>query len=96
MLHKIIQASSGDRILYVGDHVYSDVLATKKKVAWRTCLIIPELSAEITALKKSRKMNDILQKLLREQFVIENEVVKFVSHFMVYVLLLFILIHILR
>lgn len=79
MLHKIIQASSGDRILYVGDHVYSDVLATKKKVAWRTCLIIPELGAEITALKKSRRINDVLQKLLREQFVIENELDEFES-----------------
>jgi hypothetical protein len=74
MLHRLLQVNSGDRILYVGDHVYSDVLATKRKLAWRTCLIIPELSAEITALKASRRLQDELVRLLREQFVVESEV----------------------
>ena len=33
----------GDRMLYVGDHIYGDVLRAKKESAWRTLMIIQEL-----------------------------------------------------
>ena len=65
--------------MYVGDHVYADVLASKRKLAWRTCLIIPELSSEIIAHKRSRKLNKGILGLRREQFTIENQVSKFFS-----------------
>ena len=42
-LHKIMQISSGEKVLYVGDHMYSDILRSKRSLGWRTCLIIPEL-----------------------------------------------------
>ncbi len=31
-------AAAGDRILYVGDHIYGDVLRAKKDSAWRTMM----------------------------------------------------------
>jgi len=34
---------SGERILYVGDHIYGDILRSKKSSLWRTAMIIPEL-----------------------------------------------------
>jgi 5'-nucleotidase len=37
----------GERILYVGDHIYGDILRSKKSSLWRTCLIIEELEAEL-------------------------------------------------
>lgn len=37
----------GDRVLYVGDHIYGDVLRAKKHSAWRTAMIIQELEAEL-------------------------------------------------
>ncbi len=37
----------GDHILYVGDHIYGDILKTKKSSAWRTMLIIEELEREL-------------------------------------------------
>jgi len=37
----------GDRILYVGDHIYGDIVKSKKTSLWRTCLIIEELEEEI-------------------------------------------------
>jgi HAD superfamily 5'-nucleotidase-like hydrolase len=40
----------GDRILYVGDHIYGDILRSKKHSGWRTALIIEELEDEITHL----------------------------------------------
>jgi len=41
----------GDRVLYVGDHIYGDVLRAKKESAWRTAMIIQEMDAEQMALE---------------------------------------------
>ena len=38
---------SGERVLYVGDHIYGDILKSKKSSLWRTCMIIQELEEEI-------------------------------------------------
>jgi len=38
---------SGDEVLYVGDHIYGDVLRTKKETAWRTMMIVQEMADEI-------------------------------------------------
>jgi len=42
--------ASGDQILYVGDHIYGDVLRAKKDSAWRTMMIIQEMDHEIGTL----------------------------------------------
>jgi HAD superfamily 5'-nucleotidase-like hydrolase len=39
----------GDEILYVGDHLYSDVSVSKALLRWRTALILRELETEIEA-----------------------------------------------
>lgn len=44
---------AGDSILYVGDHIYGDVLRAKKESAWRTAMIIQDMSAELAALDRS-------------------------------------------
>jgi HAD superfamily 5'-nucleotidase-like hydrolase len=40
---------TGDRILYVGDHIYGDILRSKKESSWRTAMIVEELEVEIAA-----------------------------------------------
>jgi HAD superfamily 5'-nucleotidase-like hydrolase len=40
---------SGDEVLYVGDHIYGDILRSKKESAWRTAMIIQELEGEVLA-----------------------------------------------
>ncbi|STX29454.1 cytosolic IMP-GMP specific 5'-nucleotidase [Legionella beliardensis] len=37
----------GDEILYIGDHIYGDILRLKKDCNWRTALVVEELSEEI-------------------------------------------------
>ncbi|XP_049849107.1 cytosolic purine 5'-nucleotidase-like [Schistocerca gregaria] len=37
----------GDTVLYIGDHVFSDVRMSRKRRGWRTMLIIPELEREL-------------------------------------------------
>jgi len=37
----------GKDVLYVGDHIFGDILKSKKKQGWRTFLVVPELSQEL-------------------------------------------------
>ena len=39
----------GSSVLYVGDHIYGDILRSKKESTWRTAMIIQELGAELSA-----------------------------------------------
>jgi 5'-nucleotidase len=50
-LHDLERAlgAEGDEILYVGDHIYGDILRSKKESAWRTAMIIQELEGEVLA-----------------------------------------------
>jgi hypothetical protein len=43
----------GDEILYIGDHIYGDILRLKKDCNWRTALVVEELGEEIAAQKKA-------------------------------------------
>jgi len=38
---------SGEKVLYVGDHIYGDILKSRKASLWRTCMVIQELEDEI-------------------------------------------------
>ncbi|KAL5471526.1 hypothetical protein EMCRGX_G029649 [Ephydatia muelleri] len=38
--------ASGKQILYVGDHIFGDVIKAKIEQAWRTFLVVPELTEE--------------------------------------------------
>jgi hypothetical protein len=40
---------SGDQVLYVGDHIYGDILRSRKDSAWSTAMIIQELETEVLA-----------------------------------------------
>jgi 5'-nucleotidase len=35
-------------VLYVGDHIYGDILKSKKTSMWRTCMVVQEIEDEIT------------------------------------------------
>lgn len=39
--------ASGKDVLYIGDHIYGDILKSKKTRGWRTFLIVPELQHEV-------------------------------------------------
>jgi HAD superfamily 5'-nucleotidase-like hydrolase len=44
----------GERVLYVGDHIYGDILRSKKSSLWRTCMVVEELETEIAWLEKNQ------------------------------------------
>lgn len=37
----------GKEIMYIGDHIFGDILKSKKALGWRTFLVVPELADEI-------------------------------------------------
>ncbi|MBM4380742.1 MAG: HAD-IG family 5'-nucleotidase [Deltaproteobacteria bacterium] len=49
-----LSGHSGDSVLYVGDHIYGDILKSKKTSLWRTCLIVEELEQELRYLDSRR------------------------------------------
>jgi 5'-nucleotidase len=47
--------ATGDEVLYVGDHIYGDILRSKKDSAWRTAMVIQELETEIAAYESCKE-----------------------------------------
>jgi len=66
----LVEASLGLRgseILYVGDHVFADVKASKSVLRWRTALVLRPLEDEIEAMDAWRDEQDRLTLLMREK-----------------------------
>ncbi|MEZ4270972.1 MAG: 5'-nucleotidase domain-containing protein [Myxococcota bacterium] len=52
----------GEVILYVGDHIYGDILRTKKSALWRTALVVEELEDEIqVSLQKKAEVEELAE-----------------------------------
>lgn len=81
-LHRLLSVVHGDSILYVGDHMYADILRSKKSVGWRTCLIIPELEHELTVATKETKLKRQMLESQRLQWELDEfiDLLKFYSH----------------
>jgi HAD superfamily 5'-nucleotidase-like hydrolase len=62
---------SGDEILYMGDHLFGDVHASKSVLRWRTALIIRELEAEVAALRSFAQEESRLAELMGEKAATE-------------------------
>ncbi|KAI7741874.1 hypothetical protein M8C21_032446, partial [Ambrosia artemisiifolia] len=60
----------GDEILYVGDHIYTDVSVSKVHLRWRTALICRELEEEYNALIHSREHRAMLVDLIKQKEVV--------------------------
>ncbi|CAF1175281.1 unnamed protein product [Didymodactylos carnosus] len=55
--------STGKDVLYVGDHIFGDIIKSKKQKAWRTFLIIPELNHELKVFHDKREIFNTLEEL---------------------------------
>jgi len=64
---------SGDEILYVGDHLFTDVHITKSVLRWRTALIIREIEDDIAALDSFAPAEASLAEKMAEKEAIEGQ-----------------------
>ncbi|KAL1807496.1 hypothetical protein ACET3Z_024486 [Daucus carota] len=62
----------GDKILYVGDHMYKDVCPSKVHSRWRTALICREFEEEYNSLIHGREQRTMLRGLINQKEVVEE------------------------
>ena len=63
----------GDEILFVGDHIYGDIIRSKHSVNWRTLLVIEELGTELVKLEALRRaLTDIRSKMEEREITDED------------------------
>ncbi|XP_060764277.1 LOW QUALITY PROTEIN: 5'-nucleotidase, cytosolic II, like 1 [Neoarius graeffei] len=53
----------GKDILYVGDHIFGDILKSKKRQGWKTFLVVPELTKELQVWNDKHGMFEELRQL---------------------------------
>ncbi|KAM6901766.1 5'-nucleotidase, cytosolic II, like 1 isoform 1-T2 [Lycodopsis pacificus] len=53
----------GKHILYVGDHIFGDILKSKKRQGWRTFLVVPELTKELQVWEEKKNLFEELKRL---------------------------------
>jgi hypothetical protein len=70
---------AGDDILYIGDHIYGDILRLKKHCNWRTALIIEELEDEIKKMKMVAPIQEEISQLMAAKEPLESELVDLLS-----------------
>ncbi|KAI3821040.1 hypothetical protein L1987_08596 [Smallanthus sonchifolius] len=73
-LHKLLNVESSSQVLYVGDHIYGDILRSKKVLGWRTMLVVPELEKEVELLWHLRDTRKKLILLRSEREQIEDQI----------------------
>jgi HAD superfamily 5'-nucleotidase-like hydrolase len=63
----------GEQILYVGDHIYGDILRSKKTSLWRTALVVEELEDELAAMQQRQQEMARLAELERQRQNLDNQ-----------------------
>lgn len=58
---------AGEAILYVGDHLFTDVHVSKNVMRWRTALVLRELEEELAALESFAAAQVELARLMEEK-----------------------------
>jgi len=58
---------SGDDLLFVGDHIFSDVNVSKSLLRWRTALVVRELERELEALESFKPGQARLTELMERK-----------------------------
>jgi HAD superfamily 5'-nucleotidase-like hydrolase len=65
----------GDEILYIGDHIYGDILRLKKDCNWRTALVVDELGEEIAAQIRAMPIEKQISETMDTKKNLENQYV---------------------
>lgn len=71
---------NGDEILYIGDHIYGDILRLKKDCNWRTALIVEELGREIAAQINALPIDQKISELMEIKTDLEEHYVQLQTH----------------
>lgn len=64
---------TGEEILYVGDHIFTDVNVSKSIMRWRTALIVREIEDEVRAAEEFSPKQRALEEMMLEKERLEAE-----------------------
>lgn len=64
-LQGLLEVEAGEEILYVGDHLYADVLRSKRSLGWRSAFIVPELEEEMRVFNENLELHKQITSLRR-------------------------------
>jgi HAD superfamily 5'-nucleotidase-like hydrolase len=63
-----------DEILYIGDHIYGDIVRLKKDCAWRTALVVEELDREVRSLRRAQPYIKQINALMDKKIPLESQI----------------------
>ncbi len=66
--------AKGEEILYVGDHIFGDIVRSRRDSRWRTCLIVEELEAEIRGTLENQGLADSLDDVDARRHAIDADI----------------------
>jgi len=77
-LQAMLEIDAGEEILYVGDHLYADVLRSKRTLGWRSAFIVPELSDEMRVFSENVPLRKKITELrkLRDELSIYGDMLR--------------------
>lgn len=63
----------GDEILYIGDHIYGDILRLKKDCNWRTAMVLEELQHEVENNESADPLVTEIERLMKHKEPLEDK-----------------------
>ena len=72
-------ALDADQILYIGDHIYGDIVRLKKDCAWRTALVVEELEDEVKKIQKAKPVQKKINALMAKKLPLETKIDELIS-----------------
>jgi hypothetical protein len=70
---------SPDEVLYLGDHIYGDIVRLKKDCAWRTALVVEELENEVEKLNATQAVTDEIDNWMLKKVPLESQIDSLIS-----------------
>lgn len=64
----------GDKILYLGDHIFGDIIRSKEMFNWRTLFVVDELENEINQMEATKKLDIEINNLIHNKEICDEKV----------------------
>ncbi len=65
---------NGSDILYLGDHIYGDVVSIKRRCNWRTALVLGDLEREMEGIRASSEVQNQINTLMDAKDQLEQRI----------------------
>jgi 5'-nucleotidase len=69
-------AARGQEILYVGDHIFGDIVRSRRDSRWRTCLVVEELDPEIKGTLDKQTDVDALDEVDAQRHQMDDDIAR--------------------